>query len=186
MCFGIQEKTKLINSITLLLKYLPAIILSFLSVVQRNDKMVYDLTISYRPAVINIQADTGLLYSTFVTGSGDKKITYASLKAGQYKVQICGPGQMAVVKDGFIVKEGQSLVLSLNVDGPCLYEHPAGYIPTCPQNHRDSIIPIIYGLIAFRKESFVKDKKDMKVKYAGCVVTDCDPQFYCKEHDIEF
>lgn len=54
----------------------------------------------------------------------------------------------------------------------------------CPKNHTDSIIPIVYGLVTTRGDTFVKGKKDMKVKYAGCVMTGCDPQFYSKQHNI--
>ena len=113
-------------------------------------------------------------------------MTYTSMTPGQYKIQISGQGQLTTVKDNIVVKNGQNLVLIFAFNGPCLYDHPVNYIPTCPKNHTDSIIPIVYGLIVTKGDTFVKNKKEMKAKYAGCVVTDCDPQFYCKEHDIEF
>ncbi|MBK7559408.1 MAG: hypothetical protein IPI54_14640 [Chitinophagaceae bacterium] len=64
--------------------------------------------------------------------------------------------------------------------GPCLYDHPVGYIPTCPKNHTDNIIPIVYGLVATKIEWGTKNKKDEKVRYAGCMVTDCDPNFIAR------
>ena len=108
------------------------------------------------------------------------------MTSGRYKIQISGQGQVTVVRENIVVKEGQNLVLRFTFDGPCLYDHPADYIPTCPKYHTDKIIPIRYGLVATRVDKFIKDKKEMKVKYAGCVTTGCDPHFYCKEHDIEF
>ncbi len=150
----------------------------------KNNEALYDLAIAYRPATVTIMTDTNSFPSSVVNNV--QKITYTNIKPGRYKIQISGQGQQTVVRDSIIVAAGQRLVLRFKIDGPCLYDHPVNYIPTCPKNHTDSIIPIVYGLIVTRGDTFVKDKKDMKVKYAGCVTTGCDPQFYCKEHDIEF
>jgi hypothetical protein len=151
---------------------------------QKNSDALYDLTISYRPATIKILTDTTTLVTSFINNV--QKITYTDIQAGHYKIQISGQGQPTIIKDSIIVKAGQQLVLNFKIAGPCLYNHPADYIPTCPKNHKDSIISIVYGLVATRGDTFIKDRKDLKVKYAGCVTTDCDPRFYCKEHDIEF
>jgi hypothetical protein len=152
---------------------------------QKNNDALYDLIIAYKPAVISILADTGVLSSS-VNNGNMSKMTYTSMTPGQYKIQISGHGQLTTIRDSIVVKNGQNLVLNFTFNGPCLYDHPADYIPTCPKNHTDSIIPIVYGLVVTRGDTFIKDKKEMKVKYAGCVTTGCDPQFYCKEHDIEF
>ena len=152
---------------------------------QKSNDALYNLTLSYRPAVITILADTGMLNSSMNNGNIEK-MTFTGMTPGQYKIQISGQGQQTVIKDSIIVKKGQDLVLRFTFNGPCLYDHPADYIPTCPKNHTDSIIPIVYGLVVTNGDTFVKDKKDMKVKYAGCVTTGCDPSFYCKLHDIEF
>ena len=105
---------------------------------------------------------------------------------GQYKIQISGQGQLTTINDSIVVGQGQNLVLSFTFNGPCLFDHPTDYIPICPKKHTDSIISIVYGLVMTRGDTFIKNKKDMKVKYAGCVTTGCDPKFYCKKHDIEF
>ncbi len=172
------------------MKHLLTIAYTFLTIfcfaqVQTNNDALYDLTIAYKPAVISILVDTGLLSSTVNNGS-NSKMTYTGLTPGLYSIQIRGQGQPTTIRDSIIVKDGQNLILSVTFNGPCLYDHPAGYIPTCPKNHTDSIISIVYGLIVTKGDTLVKDKKDMKVRYAGCLITGCDPQFYCKEHDIEF
>ena len=151
---------------------------------QKNRDAVYDLTIAYRPATIQLLTDTDSFPASNINNIG--KMTYTDIKPGHYKILISGRGQSSVIKDSILVGQGQKLVLNFKISGPCLYDHPKDYIPTCPKNHTDSIIPIVYGLVATRGDTFIKDKKDMKVKYAGCVTTECDPQFYCKEHDIEF
>ncbi|GAB2832559.1 hypothetical protein [Ferruginibacter profundus] len=151
---------------------------------QQNCDAVYDLTIAYKPATIQLLTDTNSFPATNINNIGRK--TYGYIQPGHYKILISGQGQTSIVKDSIWVEQGQKLVLNFKINGPCLYDHPSGYIPTCPKNHTDNIIPIVYGLIATRGDTFIKDKKEMKIKYAGCVVTECDPQFYCKEHDIDF
>ena len=151
---------------------------------QQNCDAVYDVQIAYRPAIIQLLTDTNSFPPSNISNIG--RITYRDIKPGHYKILISGQGQTSVVKDSILVEQGQKLVLNFKINGPCLYDHPAGYIPTCPKNHTDSIIPIIYGLVATAIKWGTKNKKEVEAKYAGCVVTDCDPQFYCKEHDIEF
>ena len=151
---------------------------------QQNCDAVYDLTIAYKPATIQLLTDTNFFRTSYINNSG--RITYTDIQPGHYKVLISGRGQSSVIKDNICVGQGQKLVLNFKINGPCLYDHPIGYIPTCPKNHTDSIIPIVYGLVATRIDWYLKNKKDEKVRYAGCLITDCDPKFYCKEHDIEF
>ena len=151
---------------------------------QQNCDAEYHLSIAYRPATIQIFTDTNSFRTTNVNYLG--KMIYTDIQPGHYKILISGQGQTSVIRDSILVGQGQKLVLNFKIDGPCLYDHPVGYIPTCPKNHTDSIIPIVYGLITTRGDTFIKNKKDEKVRYAGCVTTDCDPQFYCKQHDIEF
>lgn len=53
--------------------------------------------------------------------------------------------------------------------------------PVC--NKQDEVIPIVYGLpdpILGEKE------KQGKVQLGGCVISDSDPQWYCKRDRIEF
>jgi hypothetical protein len=151
---------------------------------QRSGNKVYNLTLAYQPATVQILKDSLLLSPLQVNNEG--KITYVDLQPGFYSVKVTGRGQPETIKDSLYVTQGQKLVLNIKIAGPCLYHHAANYIPACPQNHTDSIIPIVYGLIAGRGDTFIKNKKDEKVRYAGCVVTGCDPQYYCKLHDLEF
>ena len=151
---------------------------------QKSGDAVCDLTLGYKPATVTILTDTSALKPSFINNV--ERITYVDIKPGKYKIQVSGQGQPTEIKDSIIVKEGQKLVLNFLVIGPCLYDYPSGYVPQCPKNHKDNIIPIVYGLVATNGDTFIRNKKDMKVKYAGCVTTDCDPKFYCKEHYIEF
>jgi hypothetical protein len=80
-----------------------------------------------------------------------------------------------------LVEKGQVLEMDINFDGPCLYDHPADYIPTCPANHTGNIIPIVYGFIVQ-----TADSKREEFFRGGCMVTDCDPKYYCKVHNVKF
>jgi hypothetical protein len=144
----------------------------------------HELNIPYIPATLKLLTDSGSISNSFIN-MGLQKITYTNIAAGKYKVQISGQGQSPKIIDSIIVTN-ERLVININIDGPCLFDYPAGYIPTCPQNHRDSIIQVVYGLFVTKGDAFITEKKDLKVKYAGCVSTGCDPKFYCKLHDIEF
>lgn len=171
------------------LKHIQTIIFLFFSIFcigqkQSNSYAEYNLSITYRPATIQILMDTTILSTHTVNNT--MKITYTDIKTGVYKIRISGQGQETVIRDSIIVSKRQQLVLKFHVDGPCLFDHPIDYIPTCPKNHSDSIISIVYGLSPTRGDTFIKDNKDMKVKYGGCGMTGCDPHFYCKLHDIEF
>ena len=54
---------------------------------------------------------------------------------------------------------------------------------TCPYGHKNNIVPIIYGLPT---ENTLKRANKGKCELGGCLVTDCDPKWYCKEHKISF
>ena len=69
--------------------------------------------------------------------------------------------------------------------GPCLYDYPNNYIPICPENHSDKIIPIVYGL-GIRLKSKLKEKQEPEVLQGGCITTGCDPKIYCTIHKIVF
>lgn len=127
---------------------------------QKNNDALYDLAIAYRPAVITIWADTGM-FSSSINNGNIQKMIYTGMPPGQYKIQISGQEQLTGIRDSIVIKRGQDLVLSLTFNGPCLYDHPDGYIPTCPKNHTDSIIPIIYGLIGTRLNTSKRNKRQI-------------------------
>lgn len=55
--------------------------------------------------------------------------------------------------------------------------------PVCER--KDEVIPIRYGLIVNNSK---KDKGENTKEYkeGGCVITGCDPNWYCKRDEIEF
>ena len=151
---------------------------------QHNKVAILNITLEFRPAIIHLNYDGMFLDSATLRNIG--KLTYTNPKDGLYKVYISGPGNPMKLKDSIIVTNEKRLVLSIKQGGTCLYDHPKDYVPICPFNHTDYIIPIIYGLIAERGNTYIKNQLEEKFRYAGCVTSDCDPKYYCKKHKIEF
>ena len=149
-----------------------------------NNDNDFIITIPYVPAKLQLLSNSVVVSTTHIN-MGLQKISFSEIPKGKYKIQISGIGQLPSIIDSITVSE-KSFQIAIRIDGPCLFDYPQNYIATCPQNHKDSIIPIIYGLITKRNNNFIKDQKDIKYKYAGCVSFGCDPKFYCKLHKIEF
>lgn len=145
----------------------------------RGKKISYDLTIPSRPAVIAIKSGD-INRSTYFADVG--KITYTNLKPGYYSIQVEMPGRDTLVKGPLQLQKGQQLVLNILSVGSCIYDRPAAYVPVCPHNHTDSILPIAYGLIAERVDRSGKGK----IYPGGCIITGCDPQYYCSIHKQKF
>ena len=53
----------------------------------------------------------------------------------------------------------------------------------CPYGHKNNIIPIVYGMPG---EETIKKAQNGLVHLAGCVVSDCEPLWYCNTHEISF
>ncbi|MFP9112804.1 hypothetical protein ACLI1A_02610 [Flavobacterium sp. RHBU_3] len=87
-------------------------------------------------------------------------------------------------------------------DTPAQQKHPfeITYSPFCPYSIENKtcpvcctekhVIPVRYGLIAViekrdKNGNIINDDKK-KFKAGGCVVSDCDPQWYCEQDDVKF
>jgi hypothetical protein len=57
-----------------------------------------------------------------------------------------------------------------------------GKKPTCIGGHTDHIIPIVYGLPT--EKTMTKAEKGL-VHLGGCIVSEDDPKYYCKIHQVE-
>ena len=53
--------------------------------------------------------------------------------------------------------------------------------PQCQHGHSDSITPIIYG---FPSEEMFNKSDSGLVALGGCEISDCDPYWWCKIHEI--
>lgn len=106
-------------------------------------------------------------------------------ESGKYRVQISS----ALFPDTtFYTNIGSGETLDLVIRYPpklCPYEETR-LTGICPEgSHKDNVIPILYGLIVGDRD-FLKKVERNEIELGGCVVTDCDPNWYCKAHDRRF
>ena len=106
-------------------------------------------------------------------------------ESGNYRVSVSGPFEPDTT---FNVSIRQNETLDLTISYPpklCPYEE-AKTTGVCPDGkHKDNVVPIIYGLI-IGDEEFMKKVEKNEVELGGCMVTDCDPNWYCKTHARRF
>lgn len=104
---------------------------------------------------------------------------------GPYLLSIRGPFEPDTT---FNINVQRNETLKLTIDYPpkiCPYDKTK-LTGICPEgNHKDNVIPIEYGLI-LGDEEFMKKVKNNQIELGGCMVTDCDPNWYCKTHDRRF
>ncbi len=104
-----------------------------------------------------------------------------SLAFGSYDIvtSFLGLGQDTI--RSIVVKRDSITTLSLGLpSGDCSSDKAK----ECPiGNKKDMVIPIVYGLPGKK----LRRKSDKGKAYlGGCIVTGCDPEWYCKRHKIKF
>lgn len=167
----------------MLIRILILILSSFIACRGQSTSVVVNLSINYRPVYVELIGDSTKEESIEIRES--MKLRYRTATAGLYKIVTYGTGIQREIKESVVLSSGQKLVLNVQLSGKCLYDLADGVVPKCPANHTDQIIPITYGLIGFVNAEAEK-QIDSTFHLGGCVVTDCDPQYYCKIHKVEF
>ena len=145
-----------------------------------------NLKLPYKPAMLSVVGDRS--QSDLQIKSNISGVTIQSLPSGYYKVLFNTKCELIVLKDSIAIRHGQSLTLHVSSDS-CLYTYSVGYIPKCPHGHTDNILPIIYGLyITTHRKNGYSDSSNSDREYytGGCLVSDCDPKYYCKIHQTKF
>ena len=90
--------------------------------------------------------------------------------------------------NNFISTISTDSVVKLNMTFPfdCPYNKNCKQkiCPVCKKD--DKVIPILYGLMGFdgKGNSFFKDYVEFKP--GGCVISECDPTWYCKRDACRF
>ncbi len=81
------------------------------------------------------------------------------------------------------IKVSNDTIIDLYIDYPphCKYKQDDKTCPICKK--KDKVIPIVYGLPGKR---LLKKAEKGKVKLGGCIITGCDPKWYCKRDKKEF
>jgi hypothetical protein len=62
---------------------------------------------------------------------------------------------------------------------PCPYGYPAAARPACVGGHTDRLLPIVYGRPT---PHTLRRARQGTVVLRGCLVSGCDPRYYCPVH----
>ena len=141
------------------------------------DSIIKEYQTPFRPAIVLLFKNNSRVDSTMAKYGN---LIFEGMEPGNYRIVFNAIGQPSTRKESIEVKQGQYLKIYVKLSGPCIYTYPADYVPACPKGHSDNIIPIVYGLFVIKKE--YKDS----IYPGGCVVSGCDPKYYCKTHKIIF
>ncbi|RZM25400.1 MAG: carboxypeptidase regulatory-like domain-containing protein [Pedobacter sp.] len=127
----------------------------------------------------------------FRTGTDkDGNFFFKKLRKGLYNVKVSGFAIADTILSGIAVNGDTSLTINYNVY--CQYDRSAKN-KNCPLCGReDSVVRIRYGLIGVRvpKEghhnSGSQNQKEPDYFPGGCLITTCDPNWYCRRDGLQF
>jgi hypothetical protein len=108
------------------------------------------------------------------------KFEFRNIPEGVYNLNFSFVSYNSFMFEHVTIKKDTAIYLSIQF--PC----PNGTKSAkkkCPFGHRDNIIPISYGL---HSEKSLKKAEQGKIELGGCMVTECDPKWYCKTHKIRY
>lgn len=97
------------------------------------------------------------------------------LNFGTYQIKLEVLGYLPVIQN--LNFTGNDSVVEFAFPEPCPESS------TCPIDSSDKLIPIVYG---FPGKKILKESKKGKVRLGGCVISICNPKWYCKKHDVSF
>lgn len=127
---------------------------------------------------VHLERDTVQVGMVGLNRTGNFK--FVNVAAGTYRIVIRQFGERDAVTNGVVVKRDTLIENAFPYPPPCMFSSERH--PRCLNGHKDKIIPIVYGL---PNEKLLTRAKKGKVRLAGCLVTSCDPRFWCTLHQIE-
>lgn len=137
--------------------------------------------------VHDVNKDQPVILATVFVGT-EKSVTdfdgqfkFPNIKVGRYQLKIIGNAQTDTLIATIEVNPDSTTNLYFSYPYSCPYIKSKNVCPVCSKT--DKVIPIIYGEPT--TESLEKSENG-KVKLAGCLVSNCDPNWYCKRDKKEF
>jgi hypothetical protein len=137
--------------------------------------------LNYYDVQILLKQGDGILMKSRIDSLGN--FIFKNVPEGFYALIFDPLGFRQFITDSFFVFHDSTKQVIFNYPPPCRYIYEEGMTPKCIYGHSNKIIPIIYGLPL--PKTMKKAKKGL-LKLGGCIVSGCDPHFYCKVHKIEF
>jgi len=122
----------------------------------------------------------------------DLKYSFENLKSDSIRLWLEPPAIGNITTYISFLEPNQIAEFNIPYSLTCKYDKSENN-KTCPIcEKQDKVIPIIYGLIAranvsVRKEESGNEKKTERKSYeGGCVISVCDPNWYCERDELEF
>jgi Carboxypeptidase regulatory-like domain len=126
-------------------------------------------------AVVMILKNDNVIHSSKTNENGEFKIL--NVPQGKYKVIIRLYDRETLLTEQTEITNNKTTKLNAAFPKQC-----EGIEMKCTRGHTDLLIPIQYGLPS---TELIMEADMGKVRLGGCLVTHCDPKWYCKKHKIE-
>ena len=98
---------------------------------------------------------------------------------GIYSLVIDQIGSRDFTTDSIKIFNDSILNFNLTYPPPCMFVYIKGKKPRCIGGHTDPIIPIVYGLLS---QKTMQKAKEGLIHLGGCIISSCDPHYYCIIH----
>ncbi|WP_181309092.1 carboxypeptidase-like regulatory domain-containing protein [Rufibacter sp. XAAS-G3-1] len=144
-------------------------------VIQKRDSLL-----DFKYLTIFLIKDSSEFKGAIPATSGEFSIK--EVPEGIYSLIIRQIGFRDAFTDNIVVSDGKTTKLNLKYPPPCGFVYAKNTQVKCIGGHTDNIIPIVYGLPT--KRTMNRAEKGL-VRLAGCIISECDPQYYCKIHKLE-
>lgn len=117
--------------------------------------------------------------SEFATADKSGRFRIKELPVGTYDVRVSLVGYGDTTLTGVHVGVDSTTVVQVALPGPCEYEShwKDKRCPACGKKNK--VVPMVYGLLDLNWD-------DRKGEPGGCVITDCDPTWYCRTDSLKF
>ena len=136
-----------------------------------------DKPLEYQYLTVLLKQDDSTIQAKIPDSNGH--FVLKNIAAGIYTLVIKQIGFRDNVSDSIKVIKGKTNECNIIYPGPCKFLYSKKQKPKCIGGHSDSIILIVYGDPT--KKTLEKSSKGL-IYLGGCIVTDCDPHYYCKIH----
>lgn len=125
--------------------------------------------------IVELSIDGKVIHESQTDFDGNFSIKDVEFGPYDFKLKYVGY-ETYIIKDFYFNRNDR--VFEFIYPNPCKKS-----VKVCPENHTNKLIPVVYGLPG---ENLMKKAKKGKVYLGGCIVTDCDPKWYCKKHRLIF
>ncbi|MGD1847556.1 MAG: carboxypeptidase-like regulatory domain-containing protein [Salibacteraceae bacterium] len=103
------------------------------------------------------------------------------IPAGSYDLQFSFLGFPDTTLKAIQVAPDTVIDLQIDYPPPCRYDSNGSTCPVCQKS--DQVIPIVFG---YPGKKLMKYANKGKVMLGGCMVSYCDPNWYCKRDQTRF